>query len=374
LIGKKVVQKKSEMEYSNKKIPMTVLFKELPEIVQEYETFKSAVLSGEKVGEIPNVEFRLLTALNLTSKQWTKIAEDMPWHATRMNLNTFSRHSVYDNAATVTTIAEKLRNREIIKKSKVFPYQILTTYKNIEGVPNKIVDALQDALEISTENVPEFNCEGITVLVDTSGSMGSSVTGSRGSATSKTTNMDVAALFASCIVRQNKNADVILFDTSASYASFNPRDTILTNAKKFSRGGGGTDCSAGLRLLNQKGHKGDLVVMVSDNESWHQLAGTRYHSGTTAQAEWQTYKKRNPKAKLVCIDISPNSSSQVKEAKDVLNVGGFSDDVFTIIRDFVSGELEGETLVKTIEGIEINPVVDLVKKGAVKAVKLSKKK
>ena len=50
---------------------------------------------------------------------------------------------------------------------------------------------------------------------------------------------------------------------------FNPRDSIMTNAKTLaSFGGGGTNCSAALEYVNRKAGKGDLVIYVSDNESW----------------------------------------------------------------------------------------------------------
>ena len=43
----------------------------------------------------------------------------------------------------------------------------------------------------------------------------------------------------------------------------------MTNAAKLaSIGGGGTNCSAPLAQLNAERAKVDLVVFVSDNESW----------------------------------------------------------------------------------------------------------
>ena len=49
----------------------------------------------------------------------------------------------------------------------------------------------------------------------------------------------------------------------------NPRDSIMTNAEKLADiGGGGTACSAPLRLLNHEKARVDMVIIVSDNESW----------------------------------------------------------------------------------------------------------
>ena len=46
---------------------------------------------------------------------------------------------------------------------------------------------------------------------------------------------------------------------------------------------------------------------------------------------WFKIKSQNKNAKLALIDIVPNSSTQVHDDKNVLNVGGFSDSVFEII-------------------------------------------
>jgi 60 kDa SS-A/Ro ribonucleoprotein len=54
---------------------------------------------------------------------------------------------------------------------------------------------------------------------------------------------------------------------------------------------------------------------------------------------WEQFKVRNPAARLVCIDCTPNATSQACERDDVLNIGGFSDDVFKIMAAFAAGQL-----------------------------------
>ena len=51
---------------------------------------------------------------------------------------------------------------------------------------------------------------------------------------------------------------------------------------------------------------------------------------------------RNPGAKLVCLDIQPNASSQAPERADVMNIGGFSDSVFEVIAAFADGTLRAD--------------------------------
>jgi 60 kDa SS-A/Ro ribonucleoprotein len=67
--------------------------------------------------------------------------------------------------------------------------------------------------------------------------------------------------------------------------------------------------------------------------------------------EWGQFKNRNPKARMVCIDIQPYGTVQAKEQGDILNVGGFSDQVFDVIAEFGRGELNAGRWVRLIEEV-----------------------
>jgi len=69
--------------------------------------------------------------------------------------------------------------------------------------------------------------------------------------------------------------------------------------------------------------------------------------------QWSEYKERNPQARLVCIDCVPNRTSQMAESEDVLNVGGFSDDVFKIVAAFGAGQLATGHWVGEIESVTV---------------------
>jgi 60 kDa SS-A/Ro ribonucleoprotein len=69
--------------------------------------------------------------------------------------------------------------------------------------------------------------------------------------------------------------------------------------------------------------------------------------------EWNAFTQRNPKARLVCIDIQPYSTTQAAEREDVLNIGGFTDSVFTLIADFAAGRLTPGHWVDVIESIAL---------------------
>ena len=319
---------------------------ELPPSVVGFERFKA----GEET-EVPDLPFTMLSALPLSRKDWATIALNATWQTTRMNLNTFARHGVFDESGVAERIAERLRDPQEIARARVFPYQLLAAYLNCDaGVPAAVRDSLQEAMEMAIANVPTVDGK-VFICPDVSGSMRSPVTGHRPGAESAIRCVDVAALVAAALIRKNPAAEVLPFEQGAVSIDLNPRDSVMTNAAKLAAiGGGGTNCSAPVRVLNHRRAKGDLVLFVSDNESWVDQGRAR---GTALMAEWQEFRQRNPNARLVCLDLQPNSTTQALERADILNIGGFSDQVFEVIAAFASGQLEGDHWISRIEAVAL---------------------
>src|SRR5579864_8160015 len=151
-------------------IGKTVDAEQLPPVVKAFEAFKKGG------GAVPDVPFEMLTALELTKAHWTSIAKTMTWTQTRMNLNTLLRKGVFEDEAMVQLVAQRLRSPEAIRRARAFPYQLLVAFRAAGAeMPGAIRDALQDALEIATENVPSIPGK-VYVCPDVSGSMRSAVT------------------------------------------------------------------------------------------------------------------------------------------------------------------------------------------------------
>ena len=326
----------------------------LPPLTAAFETYKRN--KSKPRGALPPVPFQMLTALNLDGDAWAQIAKNGSWQQVRQNLNTFARHGVFDKDKHnkdrhIRSVAAKLRDPAAIARARAMPYQLLTTWQAAgDAIPGAIRDALQDAMEIAVQNVPQLP-GNIVVCPDVSGSMQSPVTGYRAGATSKTRCIDVAALISAAVLRHNPQARVIPFEMVTVNVRLNPRDSIMTNAEKLADiGGGGTACSAPLRLLNHEKARVDMVIIVSDNESW----ADQVHGHKSALlAEWDTLKRRCPQAKLVCIDIQPYATVQARNRADILNIGGFSDHVFTLLGDFATHDNGGDHWVRSIEAIEL---------------------
>lgn len=322
----------------------------LPPLTQAFERFKRAVAEGEPA-EVPEVPFQMLTALPLQPAQWAALAKAGSWQMVRQNLNTFARHGVFELDGMAEAVAAKLRDPKQVERARAFPYQLLAAYKAaVEKVPAVVRDALQDALEASLANVPAFGGR-VVVCPDVSGSMASPVTGHRGSATSSVRCVDVAALVAAAVVRKNPLARVLPFEQDVVTLRLNARDSVMTNAQALaSIGGGGTNCSAPLALLNRERAAVDVVILVSDNESW--VDATR-RGATQTMREWELLKQRNPQARLVCVDLQPYGTTQAADRRDILNVGGFSDAVFATMALFIEGKTQAEHWVGEIEKVSL---------------------
>ena len=318
----------------------------LPPLVVDFERFKA----GEETA-VPDLPFQMLSSLPLARKDWTAVARHASWQTLRMNLNTFARHGVFEEPGMTEHIATRLKDAGEIARARVFPYQLLSAYQNCGAqVPGAVRAALQDAMEVAIANVPAID-GSVVVCPDVSGSMSSPLTGLRKGATTSVLCIDIAALVTAAFVRRNPRARVMPFADDVVKVDLNPRDSVMTNAARLaSIGGGGTNCSAPLRVLNQERAKVDAVVFVSDNQSWIDARAGR---GTALLAEWQQLRARNPQARLICVDVQPYDSTQAMDREDILNVGGFSDHVFDVISAFVSHQLDPEHWIGRIEAIAV---------------------
>src|SRR5579863_4150454 len=278
----------------------------LPKLVMQFELFKAGGVS-----EVPDLPFMLLSALPLSQSDWVSIAKNATWQTTRMNLNTFARHGVFEEPDLASLIAARLRDPGEIQRARVFPYQLLTAYQNCDAsVPEDVRNALQDAMELAIGNVPTIAGK-VVVCPDVSGSMRSPVTGYRAGSTTRVQCVDVAALVAASVLRKNQSATVLPFEQAVVPVDLNSRDSVMTNAGRLaSIGGGGPNCSAPVHMLNKRKETADLIIFVSDNESWVDAGRGR---GTALLAEWSEFRQRNPKARLVCLDVQPNQTTQAAE-------------------------------------------------------------
>lgn len=327
----------------------------LPALVRELEAFRQAPSETK----VPGVEFRLVDQY-LSKEQWKDVARTASWQMTRMNLNTFSRHGVFSDAELVRVVADRLADPAEVARSRVLPYQLLAAYRFAGAdVPRRVLDALHAALDLAVANVPVLPGR-VALFPDVSGSMRDPITGKGTATPSKVSCLDVAALMTASVLARNPDAIVIPFADEVREVKLSARDSVLTNAEKLAAvQGGGTAVSLPLRKLIEMGERVDAVIYASDNESWQDRDGAytpkldARGTSTATQVAWDRYKRISPDAKLVAIDVTPNTSVQARNALDTLNVGGFSDAVWAVIGAFLRGDTSGAGLVSAIEAVEL---------------------
>jgi 60 kDa SS-A/Ro ribonucleoprotein len=340
--------------------PATAL--DLPAEVRSLLAFRAAESEIEQVEILTRARFRwdLLADSARGPAVWKAIAGQMGAQALRMNLNTLVRHEVLTDSAMVDYVASRIADADEIISSRQFPYQFLAAYLNADDqVPQRIKAALCQAAEIACGNVPQLPGP-VVIGLDVSGSMSAAVTGRRGiGATSKIRCVDVAALFAAAVLRRNLDSVVIPFDTQAYHADVDPQDSILSLAARLSRyGGGGTNCALPLATANgrYRARRFAGCVLVSDAESW---VGIGRHGATGVITEWQEFVKNQARLhgreligpRLVCIDIQPYGTTQASERTDILNVGGFSDAVFSVVASFLGDQ--ADRFVTEVEAVDL---------------------
>ncbi len=346
---------------------------DLPEQVQSlaaYRRAETAELQALILGDL-SVRWDLLADAAKGPLVWKGIARQMGPQALRMNLNTLLRHEVFGQNGTdsemVDYVAARIADEGEIRQSRQFPYQYLAAYLSADGeVPQKIKTALHQAAEIACGNT---QLEGPVVIgLDVSGSMASPVTGHRGrGATTKMRCVDVAALFAAAILRRYPDSVIVPFDTQAYQVRLDPNDSILSLAERLAKyGGGGTDCSLPLREANTRLRERRFAgaVLVSDNQSWVYQASafaSGSHGSTGVMTEWQQFVQNQhrlgplngnaAKPKLICIDLQPATTTQAPDRDDILNIGGFSDAVFSVVASFLNDD--ANRFVGEVEAIDL---------------------
>jgi 60 kDa SS-A/Ro ribonucleoprotein len=288
----------------------------LPEVVRQTLAFRE-----NPVGDPPDVPFNMIDSVQMTPAQWRIVAERGGWQFIRMNLNTFARHGLFKDISLTSLITRKLCDEALVRRSRQFPYQILATFlaaKDNSEVPMAVKIAVQEALDISTQNVPVFPGKTVVAL-DISGSMTSAV------GKSVMTCSDVAALFAAALVKRNPtNTQVLVFNDSCVEHALNPLDSVPTLMAGFPRPLGGTDADSVLRHLVSNRVEFNQLIMISDNMSWMEYAGA-------SDVHWREIRRINPGVKQVRLNIEPNATDTLSAQPDVLRVGGFSDAVFKAI-------------------------------------------
>ena len=315
-----------------------------------------------------------------------------------MNLLRNLRNIILYAPDKVDDACAQLRIQNKIVNSRLLPFRFATAYEEIEkmtysaselkkgasdkitfesdvkiqvvdratfnSLKAKVLDAIEDALELSCLNIPKLAGK-TAILVDDSGSMrGDDGGSSRVSAFSKTTTSMIGHLFATMFAWKQDDVYVGLFGDKLIQVPVK-RDMKMLDFNKYSynlgeKCGGATE--AGIydffRTVIKDKVKVDNVIIFSDCQigngsgftSWY---GTSYADrGGHFHELFKEFRKINPTATVTVCNLRQYGGTSVfDKSQRINNIAGWSTNIFDCIKANSIGGLK--EIIKKIESIEI---------------------
>lgn len=269
---------------------------------------------------------------------WEALLEDMPMEAMLRNLATMTREGVIKPLGDKTReIAERLKNRDAILKSRLHPIKILaalTTYQNGKSVRGDsswtpvqtITDALNDAFYLAFNTIEPSN-KRIVLALDVSGSMSWSHIGSMPGITPRVASAAMALVTAAT----ETNHTIMAFSNSLARLSISPKQR-LDDALKIVDAApmGGTDCALPMLWAIENKVEADAFVVYTDSETWS--------GGIHPTQALQEYRRKTGiDAKLIVVGMLSNGFTIADpNDKGMLDCVGFDVSTPTVISDFIA--------------------------------------
>lgn len=240
----------------------------------------------------------------LTASVWERLIPSMGYMALLRNLRNFDQAGISSEARKA--VAERLSDPEAVAASRQFPYRFLSAWKATESL--EWGSHLETALGYSVRNVPEFTGRNL-VLIDTSGSMQTTVGGAR----SQAMRWEVAALFGAVVATRSESADLAIYATGVAPIQAPRSTTSILRFVEQMRGrigsvGHGTNTWDAIRS-QFNGH--DRIIVLTDEQS--------HDHGT------------NPGAFMHFINLAGYQPATAPPDARTFTFGGFTDQMFTLL-------------------------------------------
>lgn len=270
--------------------------------------------------------------------------------------------------ATAYSEIEKMKYNDKIKSSTEIAFESDKTHSQLtrekfNGCKKKVLSALEDAIQISCQNIPEL--EGnVAILIDHSGSCrGDGGGSSRVSAFSKVNTAMIGNLFGSMMAYCQDNVYIGLFGDKLIDVPMNRDKKILEfNQQSYGIGqacGGGTETGIYdfMRQCVNENKKVDNVIVFSDCQIGNKNSFTPWYGkshldiGKSFHELFKDFKKINPMCNWVVVNLRQSDGTSVfDKSQRILNISGWSEKIFDLIKLNTKGF---QTMINEIEAIEI---------------------
>ena len=268
----------------------------------------------------------------MTLPIWTAVAKATPTMRFLKYSNKFIEVGIFQDKANMAIVKDKL-SVERLKRAYVFPFRLYTAYKALlttqtnaqprQAVANHIASTLDQYTTAFDWGV--FNRCSWLICPDVSGSMRKPASGDLSCSA-------VAGMFSGFLYKGLDNALVVPWDTGAHDHTVPKGDSVISHISAIEKAtGGGTFMEAPIRHAIQNKIQADWVVMLTDNEEY----------GSGWLAAWVDYKKKNPKAGAILINLcsstktNPYPADKAKQLK-IFQVFGWNDNALSFIKAQVS--------------------------------------
>ena len=282
----------------------------------------------------------------MTPKIWEALLYQAPYFNLLRNLRNFLEYGVFYKADNLIYAVKKLTNKEAIRKAKLFPFRYYVAWKKIRSsrcmipeIKNSLLKALEKAMELSVDNVPELDGK-VCIAPDVSGSMDSKVLGEYSMLRCK----DIVGVYTAIMIKKCKKLPVVLpFESRVRLDLVEEalgKDRLMDIAKTIGVAIGGTSLSAPVEYLLEEKIDVDYFIAFTDNEEW---------VGRGFMEAFMEYKRKiNPEVKAYLVTLIPYRDYPTPpNIPNVYYIFGWSDNALRFIGYDV------ETQISEIEKLEL---------------------
>lgn len=226
---------------------------------------------------------------------------------------------------------------EWIENAPLFPFRYYQSYKALKQ--EQLLDKyssefLQDAIDVSTQSVPEF-LDNTLIAVDLSNSMTTTL-----SHQSNLTRKEIGALFGAITAKQG--GEVWGFGDDAEKAPIDPTMPVVSIQETIRNMNVGMSTNGWKVIRQNMNTEFDRMIFFTDMQIWD---STWTNAGM--KEDFDKYRSDYPETALYMIDLASYGSLQTPEGYDnVFNVSGWNDNIF----DFIEHAEEPNEIIKEIKG------------------------
>lgn len=270
-----------------------------------------------------------------TTEVWKALFDIAPYFNLIRNLNTFARHGVFDDSEYEAKAVNRIVDG--VKSSMLFPFRFYIAWRYFDHPSHKIKTALEKAIEMSVDNVPELKGR-VAICSDVSGSMSGNVTGDY----SAVRCIDLVGIFTGMLMKKCRDYLLLPFNEKVkpdiAEEVENADSIIKVTNTLHDLYGGGTSLSAPVEYLLENREKVDYIIAFTDNEEW---------IGRSFMSALEDYLRFNPEVRVYLVTLMPYRDYPTPEMPNVHYIFGWSDSVIRYIC------ADPEEQLKEIEKIEI---------------------